>query len=142
MGVHKTTTPFKWDYYLGDGCYANAPSTYNTSKTKFALALQQFGPSNFQREVLKVFDNEDDAYSLEEILVDEEFLRRKDVYNMILGGKHGLSKSTAIPCYAYTLDGKFYEEYESIQHAALCVNRGRTTIGRAILEKIKSADLF
>lgn len=142
VGVHKTVTPLKFDQYLGDGCYANVPSTYNTSKTKFARALQQYGPSNFRRKTLKIFDNEDDAYTLEEIIVDADFLKRHDVYNMILGGKQGLSKSTAIPCYAYTLDGKFYKEYESIIHAALSVNRGRTTISRAILEKIKAANLF
>ena len=140
IGVHKTTTPFKFDQYLGCGCYANLPSSYNSAKTKFALAVQQFGPKNFQRKTLKVFDNEDDAYALEAELVNEDFLKRKDIYNMVLGGKCGLTR--IIPCYAYTLDGKFCNEYESIKHAALSVNRGSTTIGRAIIEKIKAADLF
>ncbi len=142
IGVHKTVTPHKFDQYLGDGCYANIPSSYNTAKTKFALALQQFGPKNFKRTLIHVFDNEDDAYSLEQTLVDADFLKRKDVYNMVLGGKIGLGKSTAIPCYSYNLDGIFHNEYESIQYAAMCVNRGRTTISRAILEKIKAADLY
>ena len=40
-------------------------------------------------ELLKVFDNIDDAYELEHTLVNKEFVKRKDTYNIALGGNKG-----------------------------------------------------
>ncbi len=50
-------------------------------------AVKKYGPKNFSRTVLSIFENEEEAYNEEARLVDTEFLKRNDVYNMILGGK-------------------------------------------------------
>lgn len=93
IGVHKTKDPFKFDGYIGCGVYINQPSSYIYSKTKFQAAVKKYGTAVFKRTVLKIYQNEEDAYLEESRIVDPKFLERPDVYNMICGGK--------IPNYMY-----------------------------------------
>ncbi len=141
IGQHMTENPDKWDHYLGCGCYDNKPSSYNKPKTAFQHAIQKYGPKNFKRVIIKVFDTLEDALALEADIVNKEFLSRKDVYNEILGGNVGDS-TMSIKCYQYDLEGNFIAEYDSQQKASYTVGRGFTTIKRAIKEKIKSANYF
>lgn len=141
IGVHLCKSE-KFDGYLGCGVYESKPSTYNKPKTAFQYAVQKYGPSNFKRVTIKEYDNEDDAFLLEEELVNSDFLKRKDVYNQVLGGKGGDFSNNSIPCYQYDLNGNFLREFESQQKASIYVNKGFTTIKRAIKEKIKSANSF
>lgn len=65
VGTHKTNDNLSFDGYIGCGVYINAPSTYNKAKTVFQRAVQKYGHSSFNRKTIAVFDNEEDAYSLE-----------------------------------------------------------------------------
>ena len=71
IGVHKTLDPDIFDGYLGCGVYVNSPATYKYSKTNFQIAINEFGCKNFKRETIAVFDNMEDAYNLESLLVNE-----------------------------------------------------------------------
>lgn len=142
VGVHQTSDPTHFDGYIGNGIYVNKPCTYSKPKTKYQYAVKKYGAKNFKRVILQVFDNEDDAYMLEELIVNEKFLQRTDVYNMILGGKTGLEISTSKPCYQYDLGGNFIKEYQSQQKAAIAVNRGFSTLKHAIANKYKCAGYF
>lgn len=73
IGVHKTVDPDLWDYYLGNGVDTRVPYTYEKSKTKFQQTVKEFGVKNFKRETLAIFDTAEEAYELEEILVNECF---------------------------------------------------------------------
>ena len=112
VGQHLTENPNKYDHYLGCGVYDNKPSTYNKPKTAFQYAVQKYGPSNFKRVTIKVYDNVEDALALEAELVTKEFLQRKDVYNEVLGGNVG-DTTVAIKCDQYDLNGNFIAEYNS-----------------------------
>ena len=141
VGVHLCKS-LKFDGYIGCGVYINQPSSYNHPKTKFQAAVQEFGPNNFKRITLQIFDKESDAYELESEIVNEEFLKRKDVYNQVIGGHGGDLANNAKPCYQYDLNGNYVNEYKSEQKAAIAVNRCFTVIKRAIKYKIKSANYF
>lgn len=141
IGQHLTNDPNKYDHYLGCGCYDNKPSTYNKPKTAFQYAVQKYGPKNFKRVTIKVFDTLEEALLLEGELVDKKFLSRKDVYNEILGGNVGDS-TTSIKCYQYDLEGNYIASYDSQQKASLAVGKGFTTIKRAIKEKIKAGEWY
>lgn len=142
VGVHKTSNPDKFDGYLGCGVYVSQPCTYEQSKTVFQHAVKKYGPDKFIRKTLAIFDNEEDAYGLEEDIVNEEFLKRKDVYNMVLGGNGGDRGINAKPCYQYDSEGNFIREFSNRQEAARFVNKGFTTIKRAIKDKIKGGDWY
>lgn len=141
IGVHKTN-PEYFDYYLGNGCYANIPSSYADSKTTFRRALVKYGPKNFKRITIAVFDKEDDAYNLEAEIVNEEFLQRPDVYNMALGGYGGSWILTYKSTYQYDDKGTFINEYQSMKDAARQYNVNLKSIKRAIEDKCKCRGFF
>lgn len=130
IGVHETEDPDVWDFYLGEGSYANKPSSYNKGKYPFHAALLKYGPSNFRRITLKVFDTLKEALWLESILVDEKFIRRKDTYNVALGG--GLPPSPAKKVYQYDLNGVFITEFKSMEIASEQTNSYLEGIRNAI----------
>ncbi len=141
IGVHKCKE-HEYSFYIGNGVYNTVPSTYMHPKTKFQAAVKKYGPKNFKRVTIKEFDNEDDAYFLESELVDKEFLKRTDVYNMVLGGRAGVFYSVSQPCCQYDLNGNFITEYNSQSEAAYKVGRVPSTIRYAIIHKIKAANCF
>lgn len=71
IGVHKTDNPN--DRYLGSGLAVRE-------------AVAKHGRDAFTKEVLHAFDTLEEAYAKERQLVDEEFVARRDTYNMICGG--------------------------------------------------------
>lgn len=141
IGVHECKE-HETSFYIGNGVYNTQPSTYMHPKTKFQAAVKKYGPKNFKRVTIKEFDNDDDAYFLESELVDREFLKRTDVYNMVLGGKGGDIFDNAKPCYQYNLQGEFLCEYSSQAKAADAVGRVTSTIRYAIINKIRAANFF
>ena len=141
IGVHECKKNEK-SFYLGNGVYNDKPSTYMHPKTKFQAAVKEFGPKNFKRVTIKEFDNEDDAYFLESELVDKDFLKRPDVYNMVLGGRGGDLNNNAKPCYKYDLQGNYLCEFASQAKAADSVDRVTSTIRYAIINKVKAANFY
>lgn len=89
IGVHKTDTPYKFDGYLGCGVNIKIPSSYSNAKTPFIKAVQKYGTNNFIRETLYVYITAEEAYNKEADIVDMNFIQRKDVYNIKVGGYGG-----------------------------------------------------
>lgn len=133
VGVHKTNNPYGFDGYLGNGIYATQPYTYQYAKTKFQYAVKKYGPENFIRKTLAVFETEQEAYALEEEIVNESFLARDDVYNMVLGGVYYYSRKTKV--FRYTIQGEYITEYDSMADAANKLSCNYTLISYAIRKK-------
>jgi hypothetical protein len=74
IGIHKTKN-------LNDG--------YMGSGKIILQALEKSGKENFTKTILKYFDNEIDMKEEEKLHVNEEFIKRIDVYNIVLGGGCG-----------------------------------------------------
>jgi hypothetical protein len=74
VGVHKTNNLI--DGYMGSGKIISS-------------AIAKHGISNFSKVVLEHFDNSIAMYAKEAEVVNEEFLLRKDVYNLRRGGFGG-----------------------------------------------------
>lgn len=135
IGVHRTKDPDIFDGYIGCGVICTQPITYNNPKTRFQYAVKKYGPKNFRRKTLAVFNTAEEAYLLEEDLVNEEFLKRNDVYNMVLGGIAGCLVSHRIKVYQYDLTGKYIAEYDSFAIAGLKNNCDYTLISYAVRKK-------
>lgn len=142
VGLHKTEDPDKFDGYIGCGVYITQPYTYQHSKTAFQCAVKKYGPKNFVRKTLAVFDTEQEASDLEEQIVNEKFLERDDVYNMILGGLAGCLISQRIKVYQYDSEGNYLNEYLSFADAALQLNCDYTLISYAVRKKSKAKGYF
>ena len=113
IGVHKTENPEIFDGYLGCGAYANKPSSYNKTNYHLHNAILKYGPKNFYRITLKVFDNPTDAFNLEAKLVNAEFIKRSDTYNMTVGGF--IPPVVTKIVYQFDIEGNLVREWESIK---------------------------
>ena len=136
IGVHSTVDPNKFDGYIGCGVDIFRPATYQNPKTPFQFAVRKYGVKNFVRSIISTFDNEEDAYNLEALLVNEDFVRRDDVYNLALGGKfHEQCANPKKEIHMYDLDGNYIRSFDSINEAALTINpnaKNGSHISRAI----------
>lgn len=141
VGVHETYDAEQFDGYIGCGIYINLPSTYANPKTAFQYAVKKYGPKKFIRNVISVFDNAEDAYELEKTIVNEKFLARSDVYNMVLGGK-STHPYNSIKIYCYDKNGSFIREYNSILEASKTIGRDMHSLQTAIEDKTKCKDYF
>lgn len=74
VGVHRTHD--LQDGYMGSGLYI-----------KRAIAFH--GVKNFKKDILEFFDSVDEMFDKESMIVNENFLKRKDTYNVCLGGTGG-----------------------------------------------------
>lgn len=135
IGVHKTANPDIFDGYIGCGVNIKIPYTYEHSKTKFQQAVKEFGFSNFYRETLATFDTPEQAYELEGILVNEDFLARGDVYNMVLGGI--INKVNGVKVFQYNPEGIYMKEYDSYESAAKELKVQASSIRRAVVYKYR-----
>ena len=91
IGVHGTTNIN--DGYIGCGIYSQkvAEWRYNNLKIKggFTKAVIKYQYQNFKREILYLYESEDEAYKKEIEIVNEEWINNKNTYNFKLGGKYG-----------------------------------------------------
>lgn len=139
LGVHKTKTPYEFDNYIGGGWEIHTEIKH--PQTAYEFALKKYGYNKFIRFVIRVFDNEKEAYEFEKYLVDLEFIKRRDTYNTSLGGKGGgLIKEF----YQYDLNGKYIKTWDTRQdildHYNLRHDVNR--INRAVVNKWSAFDSF
>lgn len=142
VGVHGTADPNVFDGYIGNGIYITQPCSYRYGKTAMECAVKKYGPNAFKRTVLQVFTNEEDAYRLEEQIVNQNFLARSDVYNMVLGGRCPSHHHPTKVVYQYDLCGNFQSEYASLQQAAQAVHRNPATLSDAAINNISCANFY
>lgn len=76
IGVHSTDDPD--DGYMGSG-------------KRLKLAMKKYGVESFEKILLYVFDDSELMYLAESMIVDDNFVKRNDVYNMATGGNGGFS---------------------------------------------------
>lgn len=134
VGVHQTNKEF--DGYIGCGVDITRPATIKHPKTPFQYAVKKYGFKNFVRITLAEFDNPTEAFELERQIVNAEFLKREDVYNVALGGRtHPEVWNKQRKVYMFDLDGKFVREFNGINEAAQTINpkaKNGSHISRAI----------
>ena len=133
IGVHDTKEPDGFDGYIGCGVDINWPRSIAHPKTPFQYAVKKYGFDSFVRTTLKVCDTRKEALQIERILVDENFIKRNDTYNIELGG--GDPPRNDLPVYKYTLTGDFIEAFSNRRDAEKSVG---VTSGVSIAVKTKT----
>lgn len=142
IGVHKTKDPYTFDGYLGNGVYINSPKTYMYSKTAFEAAVKKYGVKSFRRSVLQIFTTETEAYKMEKLIVNKDFLARPDVYNMIPGGMFNYCQKKTTKIYQYSLSGKFLNEFNSFKEVAKKLNINSSSLSEACSCKISCSGYY
>lgn len=139
IGVHKTETPDIFDGYIGNGVVITRPSSYMNPTTPFQFAVKKYGTDSFKRSVLKIFDTLEDALDLERWLVDTNYVKRKDTYNVVLGGT---TSSYYFPIYQFDLKGNLLKEWFNIREASDFYSITPTSIANAIKFKGSSINYY
>lgn len=118
IGVHRTRID-KYDGYIGCGIYSENSKPNNFKG--FCGAVKKYGYQNFKRETLFTYPDTEEgkinAYKKEAELVNRDFLKRNDVYNICLGGKVP-SSVWEKQINQYDLDGNYIKTWDSISQAS------------------------
>ena len=87
--VYKITNKVNGKIYIGKHQTERVNDEYFGSGKRLKYAISKYGRANFVKEILHVFDTEDEMNVKEAELVSEEFCKRDDTYNLCSGGKGG-----------------------------------------------------
>lgn len=135
IGIHGTKDPMKFDGYIGNGVNINYPSTYMNPKFPFQFAVKKYGTSNFKRSVLYIYDTEIEALLKEEEIVNENFIKRNDTYNIAIGGKKRPYIPTYNKIYQFDKIGKLIKIWNNIYEVSDFFETWKQSIYSAINKK-------
>ena len=85
--VYKTTNTVNGMIYIGKHQTADVNDLYLGSGTVLRKAIMKYGAASFKKEILFDFDTEKEMLDKERELVNEEFVKRRDTYNCVVGGQ-------------------------------------------------------
>ena len=140
VGLHKTDTPYSFDNYLGCGVYSTSPKSYMNGGTLFKNAVKKYGPKQFKRKTLKVFDSLEEAAAFEASIVNENFIKRVDTYNMVVGGGYPPDLSKKV--FQFDLTGKLLKEWKNQIEVTQYFNCYKDAIYESIKNKRSYKDCF
>ena len=89
--IYKITNTINNRIYIGKHETTDVNDEYMGSGKLLKRAQDKHGIENFRKEILYVFDTEEEMNAKEAELVTEEFCQREDTYNICVGGKGGFS---------------------------------------------------
>lgn len=92
--IYKITNTVNGFVYIGQHVTDDIHDNYMGSGIRLLNTYAKYGTDIFRKEVLFVFDNFDEMDKKEAELVNEEFIRRPDTYNILLGGSGWCSAGT------------------------------------------------
>ena len=88
--VYKTTNKENGKYYVGVHKSENIQNdSYLGSGYILAKALEKYGKETFIREILFEYETPEEAFAKEREIVNEEFVKNDQTYNIALGGHGG-----------------------------------------------------
>ena len=123
VGVHRTN-PDIFDGYIG--CGVSKKDKKKKKLKGFPKAVQKYGYENFKRETLFIYPDTEKgrilAYQKEKEIVNEEFVKRIDTYNLVRGGEIQISDSLRKEIAQYSIEGKFIRTWSSINEASQMLN--------------------
>ena len=123
--LYKIVNLINSKYYYGVHTSSQVHDSYNGSGTRLKLAIKKYGVENFEKIILKFFNNVTDMLSAEAELVNDELVLNENCYNIAPGG--GLLNSLGHTV-VRDKDGNIMSvsvDDSRIGHSLFCINTGR-----------------
>ena len=89
--IYKITNLLNDKIYIGKHQTDNLNDGYMGSGKYLKHSIKKYGIENFKKEIIFVFDNENDMNAKEAEIVTEDFCANNNTYNICVGGKGGFS---------------------------------------------------
>lgn len=87
--IYKTINLINGKIYLGKHQTKNPNDSYMGSGIAIKNAIKKYGKENFKKEIIFIFDNEDEMNAKEKELINEKWVNDKNTYNKGVGGEGG-----------------------------------------------------
>jgi hypothetical protein len=87
--IYQITNKLNGKIYIGKHQTKNINDGYFGSGVALKEAIKKYGQESFVKEILFVFETEDEMNAKERELITEEFVNRRDTYNLGIGGEGG-----------------------------------------------------
>jgi group I intron endonuclease len=87
--IYQITNKLNGKIYIGKHQTENINDGYFGSGVALKEAIKKYGKECFEKEILFVFDTEVEMNDKERELITEDFVKRKDTYNLGVGGEGG-----------------------------------------------------
>lgn len=84
--VYKITNKINNKEYIGAHQTHNLDDGYMGSGIALKHAYKKYGRDNFQKEIIHICESANHMFSLEASLVNNEYIKRDDTYNLMVGG--------------------------------------------------------
>lgn len=89
--IYKVTNKINGKSYIGKHQTNDVNDDYMGSGKHLKYAQNKYGIDNFNKEILYIFNSEEEMNNMEREIVDEDFILREDTYNLVLGGDGGFN---------------------------------------------------
>ncbi|MFW5895279.1 MAG: GIY-YIG nuclease family protein [archaeon] len=87
--LYKTMNLVNGKIYIGAHSTNNLDDGYLGSGIYLKEDIKKYGKQSFKREILKLCDSKEDLMNSESLVVNEEFVKRRDTYNYRLDNNGG-----------------------------------------------------
>jgi hypothetical protein len=87
--IYQITNTINGKTYIGKHQTTDINDSYFGSGRAIKEAIVKHGKENFIKEILFIFDTEEGMNAKEQELITEEFVNRRDTYNLGIGGEGG-----------------------------------------------------
>jgi len=87
--IYKTINTINGKYYIGKHQTKNPYDNYYGSGLALLKAIKKYGKNKFIKKILFIFDSEEEMNKKEKEIINEDFIKLSNVYNMGLGGEGG-----------------------------------------------------
>lgn len=88
--IYKITNTVTGKIYIGAHRTNNPQDRYMGSGVALRNSIKKYGRQFFKKEILASFNTPEEMYEAEAVIVNEDFVTRKDTYNVIVGGANTL----------------------------------------------------